>query len=73
LGVPAHADPVLLVEDHADMREAVATMLRLDGFDVLIADNGAEALRVLRTQQRPARSCSTCTCLSWTASSFGES
>ena len=36
--------PVLVVEDHEDSREMVATFLRLDGYRVTTAGNGVEAL-----------------------------
>jgi two-component system response regulator FlrC len=39
--------PVLLVEDDARLREALAETLRLAGFDVLTAADGAAALQVL--------------------------
>jgi two-component system response regulator CpxR len=38
---------VLLVEDDTDSREMLAMWLELDGYRVLQAENGAEALRVL--------------------------
>jgi CheY-like chemotaxis protein len=38
---------VLLVEDDVDSREMLAMWLELDGYRVLQAGNGAEALRVL--------------------------
>jgi two-component system response regulator FlrC len=39
--------PVLLVEDDARLREALAETLRLSGFDVLTAADGAAALQIL--------------------------
>jgi CheY-like chemotaxis protein len=39
--------PVLVVEDHADTREMVEHFLRLDGYLVCGAANGAEALERL--------------------------
>jgi len=39
--------PVLLVEDDARLREALAETLRLAGFEVLTAADGTEALQVL--------------------------
>ncbi len=44
---------VLVVEDHADLREMLAVMLQSEGFAVETASNGAEALAVLR-HARPA-------------------
>jgi CheY-like chemotaxis protein len=45
---------VLVVEDDADIREAVAATLELEGFHVFQATNGAEALDVLRTMPHPS-------------------
>ena len=42
---------VLVVEDEADWREALATVLEDARYDVLCAANGAEALRVLEQHQ----------------------
>jgi len=39
--------PILLVEDDRQLRDALAETLRLSGFRVLSAGNGAEALQVL--------------------------
>ena len=41
------AHRVLLVEDDAELREAMQTFLRSEGYDVCCAHDGAEALRVL--------------------------
>lgn len=41
-------DAVLLVEDDDDLRTALAELLKLDGYRVREARNGAHALRVLR-------------------------
>jgi CheY-like chemotaxis protein len=38
---------VLVVEDHADLREMLAVLLEAEGFDVSTAANGAEALKRL--------------------------
>ena len=48
-GAPIH---VLVVEDHADTREVLDTLLRTEGYDVTIAVDGVEALE--RYRQRPA-------------------
>jgi CheY-like chemotaxis protein len=45
---------VLVVEDDPDIRDAVATELELDGFQVFRAENGARALEVLRTMPHPS-------------------
>jgi DNA-binding NtrC family response regulator len=54
-------DAVLLVEDDDELRTALAELLKLDGYRVREARNGAHALRVLRTRETRARSpfCST--------------
>lgn len=39
--------PVLVVDDHEDTREMVATMLTDSGFDVVQAANGKEAIDLL--------------------------
>lgn len=39
--------PVLLVEDDDDVREAIATGLRLAGFDIVEAENGHRALELI--------------------------
>ncbi|MBW7930366.1 MAG: sigma-54-dependent Fis family transcriptional regulator [Gammaproteobacteria bacterium] len=41
------ARPILLVEDDARLREALAETLRLSGFKVLLAGDGSEALQIL--------------------------
>ena len=38
---------VLVVEDHADLREMLAVLLETEGFQVQTAGNGVEALRSL--------------------------
>jgi CheY-like chemotaxis protein len=45
---------VLVVEDDADIREAVATALDLEGFRVFQADNGAHALELLPSMPHPS-------------------
>ena len=44
---------VLVVEDHADLREMLAVMLESEGFRVQVAQNGREALECLR-HSRPS-------------------
>jgi len=44
---------VLVVEDHADLREMLAALLESEGFDVQTARNGAEALKCL-DEARPS-------------------
>jgi CheY-like chemotaxis protein len=42
-------DSILLVEDDDDIREAIATFLEAEGYSVVAAGNGEEALRILRS------------------------
>ena len=42
---------ILLVEDHADAREALQTLLELDGYEVVTAAEGLAALDLARTMQ----------------------
>ena len=44
---------ILIVDDDADIREALQDLLADRGFSVLGASNGAEALEVLRTLPAP--------------------
>ena len=47
----SHASPVLIVEDHDDTREMVATLLSEHGFTVVTAENGQRGLeRLMRTR-----------------------
>lgn len=45
---------VLLVEDDADIREAMGPLLTEEGYDVSYAENGHEALQHLRSEELPA-------------------
>jgi CheY-like chemotaxis protein len=49
VGAPLH---VLVVEDHADTREVLETLLRTEGYEVTLAADGVEAIE--RYRQRPA-------------------
>jgi CheY-like chemotaxis protein len=40
---------VLVVEDDADIRETLAGLLEVEGYSVATAENGADALALLRT------------------------
>jgi DNA-binding response OmpR family regulator len=46
--------PVLIVEDDADLRDMMAQMLLLEGFNAQTASNGREALEYLREGGKPA-------------------
>ncbi len=48
-----HRHHILLVEDHDDLRMAVAEMLRLEGYEVVEASDGQEALGALRAGPSP--------------------
>jgi CheY-like chemotaxis protein len=45
--------PILIVEDDADLREMMAQLLALEGFDAATAANGREALDYLRHHAAP--------------------
>jgi CheY-like chemotaxis protein len=45
--------PVLIVEDHADTREALALVLRGEGWDTRGAHDGGEALSLVRAGLEP--------------------
>jgi CheY-like chemotaxis protein len=49
---PAHC-PVLIVEDDDDLREMMAHMLTIEGFDAATVANGREALKYLQTAEKP--------------------
>ena len=45
--------PVLIVEDDEDLREMMAQMLTIEGFDTATAANGREALDYLHSSGKP--------------------
>jgi CheY-like chemotaxis protein len=45
---------ILIVDDDLNIRREVSEILGEEGFDVLVASGGAEALRILATSARPA-------------------
>jgi CheY-like chemotaxis protein len=45
--------PILVVDDNAEIREAMAIDLQTVGFDVRLAVNGADGLRAAREWPRP--------------------
>jgi CheY-like chemotaxis protein len=49
---PTHC-PVLIVEDDADLRDMMAQMLSLEGFETATAANGQEALEYLHATANP--------------------
>ncbi|WP_240359818.1 response regulator [Pyxidicoccus trucidator] len=52
--MPASSGPLLIVEDDADIREALQGYLELQGYEVRAASNGKEALKYLETPPRPS-------------------
>jgi CheY-like chemotaxis protein len=48
-----HHCPVLIVEDDADLRDMMAQLLTLEGFNAATVSNGREALEYLRNSARP--------------------
>jgi CheY-like chemotaxis protein len=61
------SDPVLLVDDDAATRKVARANLGLEGFDVLPAASGAEAL-ARPTAPTRSRSSPTSACPTWTGS-----
>ena len=51
---------ILVVDDEPAVRDAVDRALRLEGYDVALAADGARGARRARRPRRPTRSCSTC-------------
>src|SRR5690242_11543235 len=47
---------VLIVEDDADTREMLGALLAIEGFHAVLAEDGLEALHLLRTVRRRAPS-----------------
>lgn len=52
--MPPSSGPLLIVEDDADIREALQGYLELQGYEVRAAANGKEALEYLDTPPRPS-------------------
>lgn len=42
---------ILVIDDDASVREVVSEMLRMEGYDVTIAENGRDAIPMLAQQQ----------------------
>jgi CheY-like chemotaxis protein len=51
--VAVTASPILIVEDDADLREMMAQLLHLEGYETALAANGREALDYLRVNGTP--------------------
>jgi CheY-like chemotaxis protein len=45
--------PILVVDDDSELRECLALLLALKGYDVITASNGREALRALNGGPQP--------------------
>ena len=54
LSAPQIERPVLVVEDDHDIRETCKQILELEGYTVLTAANGQQALEMLRKYPRPS-------------------
>jgi len=51
LGIwPMEDATILVVDDDPSIRDVVASLLQMEGYDVLTASNGLEALRVIERQ-----------------------
>jgi CheY-like chemotaxis protein len=53
VGEPVSPCDLLIVDDDADVREALASVLEDEGYKVLIAESGRAALETLRRGARP--------------------
>jgi CheY-like chemotaxis protein len=52
-GPRGHRHRILLVEDHDELRRAVAELLELEGYETVQASDGHEALKALRDGPSP--------------------
>ena len=55
------ADRILIVDDEASLRDALARILTAEGYEVRQAGDGKEALGILGAR-RSTSSCATCGC-----------
>ena len=53
VGTSRPEKPILLIEDDVEVREAMATLLEMDGYAVVAAGDGEEALERLRSGLSP--------------------
>src|SRR5205807_4541429 len=53
-GMPSHAGNILIVEDDVSTRELLANLLSTEGFHTVSAEDGLEALHLLRTVRHRA-------------------
>lgn len=51
--MPTSPQPILVVDDDADLREALGAVLHDEGYLVATVENGEQALTVLRAGARP--------------------
>jgi CheY-like chemotaxis protein len=52
---PRRQNTILVVDDDADMSEALCDVLRSEGYGVTLALNGKEALGLLPSLKRPSK------------------
>jgi len=50
--VPSRPQRLLLIEDDVEVRSALEELLKMEGFDTLVAGHGAEGLQILRQGER---------------------
>lgn len=51
----AHIKRALIVDDDPMIRQLVDAILKADGYEVVQAENGADAIKILDKEQRPVR------------------
>ena len=50
---------ILVVDDEPAVRDSLERALRLEGYEIVLAADGAQALAAARAGRAPTRSCST--------------